>query len=234
MERYSMFLGRKNQYWENDYTTKCNLQIHEIRIKLPMTLSTELEQQWRRQWRPTPVLSPGKSRGWRSLVDCNPWGHYESDTTERLHFHFSLSSTGKGNGNPFQCSCVENPWDGGTWWAAVCGAAQSRTQLKQLSSSSSSNSRTTNFQFMWKHKRPWIAKAVLRKNGAGGLNLPDFRLYYKSTVIKTVWYWQKYRNKDHWNKIESPEINPHIYGYLIFDNGARITLNIHWKDWRWS
>ena len=60
-----------------------------------------------------------------------------SDTTERLHFHFSLSYTGEGNGNPLQCSCLENPRDGGAWWAAIYGVAQSRTQLKRLSSSSS-------------------------------------------------------------------------------------------------
>ena len=66
-----------------------------------------------------------------------PWGHKESDTTERLPFHFSLSCTGEGNGNLLQCSCLENPRDGGASWAAVYGVAQSRTQLKQLSSSSS-------------------------------------------------------------------------------------------------
>ena len=91
---------------------------------------------WRRQWHPTPVLLPGKSCGWRSLVGCSPWGHWESDTTERLHFHFSLSYTGVGNGNPLQCSRLENPRDGGAWWAAVYGVAQSRTRLKWLSSSS--------------------------------------------------------------------------------------------------
>ena len=132
---------------------------------------------------PTPVLLPGKSHGWRSLVGCSPWGHEESDMTERLHFHalekeiathssilawripgtgelhglqskglvrvghdqvtsyfhFPLSCIGEGNGNPLRRSCLENPRDGGAWWAAVYGVAQSQTQLKQLSSSSSSS-----------------------------------------------------------------------------------------------
>ena len=91
---------------------------------------------WRRQWHPTPVLLPGKSHGQRSLVGCRPWGREESDMTERLHFHFSLSCIGEGNGNPLQCSCLENPRDGGAWWAAVSGVAQSQTRLKRLSSSS--------------------------------------------------------------------------------------------------
>ena len=81
----------------------------------------------------------GESHGQRSLVGYSPWGRYKLDTTERLHFYFSLSCIGEGNGNPLQCSCLENPRDSGAWWAAVCVVAQSRTQLKRLSSSSSSS-----------------------------------------------------------------------------------------------
>ena len=92
----------------------------------------------RRQWHTTPVLLPGKSHGPRSLVGCSSWGLEESDTTEWLHFHFSLSCIGEGNGNPLQYSCLENPRDGRAWWAAIHGVAQSRTRLKRLSSSSSS------------------------------------------------------------------------------------------------
>ena len=93
----------------------------------------------RRQWHPTPVLLPGKSHGWRSLVGCSHGvaeGRTQlSDFTFTFHFHFSLSCIGEGNGNPLQCSCLENPRDGATWWAAVYGVVQSRTRLKWLSSS---------------------------------------------------------------------------------------------------
>ena len=90
---------------------------------------------WRRQWYPTPEFLPGKSHGWWSLVGCSPWGREQSDTTERLHFHFSLSCIGEGNGNPLQCSCLENPRVRGAWWAAMSGITQSQTRLKQLISS---------------------------------------------------------------------------------------------------
>ena len=106
---------------------------------------TFLAIQRRRQWHPIPVLLPGKSHGWRSLAGCSPWGHEESDTTERLHFPFSPSCIGEGNGNPLQCSCLENPRDGGAWWAAIYEVAQSRTRLKRLSSSSS---HTANFHWL--------------------------------------------------------------------------------------
>ena len=90
----------------------------------------------RRQWHPTPVLLPGKSHGWGSLVGCSPWGCWGLDTTEWLHFHFSLSCIGEGNGSPLQYSCLENPRDGGGWWAAIYGVTQIRTWLKCLSRSS--------------------------------------------------------------------------------------------------
>ena len=126
MEGYSMFLGRKNQYGENDYTTKCNLQIQ-----------------------------------------CNPY---------------------------------------------------------QITNGIFHRIRTKNFTIHMEHKRHQKTKAVLwKKTGAGGINCPDFRLYYQATAIKAVWYWHKNRNTDQWNKIESQEINLCTYGYLVFDKRGKNT-----------
>ena len=121
-------LWKVKQYEE----VKTNSQVSYLAQKGPLE-----SMKWRRQWHPTPVLLPGKSHGQRSLVGCRPWGHEELDTTEWLHFHFSLSCIGEGNGNPLQCSCLENPRDKGAWLAAIYGVTQSRTRLRQLSSSSS-------------------------------------------------------------------------------------------------
>ena len=112
-----------------------------------------------RQWHPTPLLLAGESHGWRSLVGCSPWGHEESDMTEWLHFHFSFSLIGERNGNPLQCSCLGNPRGGRAWWATVYGVAQSRTRLKQLSSSNL-NLRRRSWAYMWLWKNQATRKLV--------------------------------------------------------------------------
>ena len=142
-----------------------------VRIDVNLYVPSALVS-WRRWWHPTPVLLPGKPHGRRSLVGCSPWGREESDTTERLHFHFSLSCIGEGNGNPLQCSCLENPRDGGAWWAAVYRVAQSRIPLKRLSSSSRKiqpncllDSWSNNFcSVMYKDDKDWqhcVSQAIL-------------------------------------------------------------------------
>ena len=123
------------------------------------------------------VLLPGKSHGWRSLVGCSPWGLWESDMTERLHFHFSLSCTGEGDGNPLQCSYLENPGDGGAWWAAVYGVAQGRTRPKRLSSSSSMLRYASSMPTFW---RVFIVNAcwILSKAFSASIDMTIWFLFF--------------------------------------------------------
>ena len=133
------FIPRTRQWQENASVLS---PFTSLTTRLPLTasiFSRSCNCPRRRRWQPTPVLLPGKSHGWRSLVGCSSWGHEELDMTEQLCFRFSLSCIGEGNGNPLQCPCLENLRDGEAWCAAVFGVAQSRTRLKRLSSSSSSS-----------------------------------------------------------------------------------------------
>ena len=146
---------------------------------------------WRRQWHPTPVLLPGKSHGQRSLVGCSPWGCRESDLTKQLHFHFSLSCIGEGNGNPLQCSCLENPRDGRAWWAAVCGVAQSRTRLKRLSSSSSSSSLLLPglFNSGWRRDQQYQTFNTMRTKGVHKLTIGK-PLEVRMAASVEGWIWK--------------------------------------------
>ena len=124
-ERYTHLNAEFQRIARRDKKTFLSDQCKEIEENNRMGKTST--KRWRRQWHPTPILLPGKSHGRRSLVGCSPWGREESAATERLPFHFALSYIEEGNGNPLQCSCLENPRDGGAWWAAVYGVAQSDT-----------------------------------------------------------------------------------------------------------
>ena len=141
-----VILAKEDSQWSTRFSRRL---LQAVRNRYPNGLVVSKIQEGRH---PTPVLLPGKCHGQRSLVGCSPCGRWGSDTIEWLHFHFSLSCIGEGNGNPLQCSCLENPREGGAWWAAVYGVAQSRTRLKRLSSSSS---KIQEFKFIkssfWKH-----------------------------------------------------------------------------------
>ena len=147
-----------------------------------------------RQWHPTPVLLPGKSHGRRSLVGCSPWGREELDTTERLHFHFSLSCIREGNGNPLQCSCLENPKDGGAWWATVYGVAQSQTWLKRLSSSSMKENigcysmvRSERKQERWNTGHKWLE--VITRESASELSAQSTSLPWYINILRLLAYY---------------------------------------------
>ena len=115
--------GRKDtlREWEKSNQYRVFIVCHKNHPHSNKELSCSRLHAWRRQWHPTPVLLPGKSRGWRSLVGCSPWCRKESDMTEWLHFHFSLLCIGDGNGNPLQRSCLENPRDGEPAWLPSMG-----------------------------------------------------------------------------------------------------------------
>ena len=131
---------------------------------------------------------------WRSLIGCSPWGREESDTTERLPFHNSLSCIGKGNSNPLQCSCLENPRDGGAWWAVVYGVAQSQTQLKQLSSSSSMPSIQKSLECHVGHKRLTFHWSLLKlmSNSCSSISSSALSFLYSPTLPSIHNYWKNH------------------------------------------
>ena len=150
----------KNIHWHESYQ-KHNIQFSSVPEKAMAPHSSTLA--WKILW----------------TVGCSPWGCQESDTTEWLHFHFSLSCIGEGNGNPLQCSSLENPRDGGAWWAAVYGVAQSRTRLQWLSSSSSSSS-VQSLMHVRLFATPWIAARQ------ASLSITSSRSSPKLTCIESV------------------------------------------------
>ena len=171
-----------------------------------MKIWTYYTTYWRRHWQPTPVLLPGKAHGQRSLVGCSPRGREELHMNEQLHFHFSLSCIGEGNGNPLRCSCLENPRDGGAWWDAVYGVAQSRTWLKWLSTKPCLIHEYFSYfllKFIWCHCPCWV--------------FSFFKLARSSFVSDFAWIRLLY-------------IHIVIVGYLLHQTGW-LTLNIDMLGW---
>ena len=125
-----MKLYKVKAFWRFQLYNEVDISGHYNSIKKKKTVPRGIKSE--KAMAPHSSTLAGKSHGRRSLVCCSPWGRSESDTTEWLPFHFSLLCTGEGNGNPLQCSCLENPRYGGAWWAAISGVAQSRTRLKRL------------------------------------------------------------------------------------------------------
>ena len=152
------FLG-----WEDPLEKGKAVHSSILAWRIPWTI----QSMRRRQWHPTPVLLPGKCHGRRSLVGYSPWGREESDTTEWLHFHFSLSCIGEGNGNPLQCSCLGNPRDRGALWAAVSGVSQGRSRLSDLAAADLST---------------WKLDGLGTGRASPGTVLPIFCLIYKKTL----------------------------------------------------
>ena len=167
-------------------------------------LSTSANARPKKVMAPTPVLLPGKSHGRRS-----PWGREESDTTEQLHFHFSLSRIGEGNGNPLQCSCLENPRDGGAWWAAVYGVAQSQTWLKRLSSSSNSQHEA----------EPQLGVDFLSQATSFVLLLPLPRVVFLTEWANTSWALLI------WCKVCLLQVNIVLKYSFINNHGFNVVLN---------
>ena len=147
------------------------------------------------------IFLPGKSHGQRSLEGCSPWGPWGSDTTERLHFHFSFSCIGEGNGNPLQCSCLENPRDGGAWWAAVYGISQSQTQLKWLSSSR---------QHIKKQRHYFVNKDPSSQGyGFSSSHVWMWELDYKESWVPKNWcFWTVVLEKTLESPLDCKEIQP--------------------------